>query len=154
MKCENNIASTLEDFIPHYGAPNALFSDNSRSQIGRAVQDTLCMYAINDFQCEPHHPHQNYAEQSIQEVKKLGNTLLDRSVSPPSLSLLCVQHVVYILNRRSTKGLLLKTPLEAATGQQPDISDILAFHWYEPVFLITIHLPVLNLHTPPILKND
>ena len=25
-------------------------------------------------------------------------------------------------------------PLETATGQQPDISAILAFHWYEPVY--------------------
>jgi hypothetical protein len=31
MRRENNIAGTLEDFIRHYGAPNALFSDNAQS---------------------------------------------------------------------------------------------------------------------------
>jgi hypothetical protein len=56
---ENNIASTLEDFIRHYGAPNALFIDNAKSQIGCAVQEILHMYAIKDFQCEPHHQHWN-----------------------------------------------------------------------------------------------
>ena len=70
MRCENNIAGTLEDFICFYGAPTALFSDNAKSQIGRAVQEILRMYAIKDFQCEPHHQHQNYAERHIQEVKK------------------------------------------------------------------------------------
>jgi hypothetical protein len=134
MRRENNIAGTLEDFIRHYGAPNALFSDNAKSQVGRAVQEILCMYAIKDFQCEHHHQYQNYAEQCIQEVKKLSNTLLDCSGSPPSLWLLCVQHFVYILNHLSTNGLQWKTPLEAGTGQQPDISAILEFHWYEPVY--------------------
>jgi hypothetical protein len=37
MRHESNVAGTLEDFIRHYGAPNALFSDNAKSQIGRAV---------------------------------------------------------------------------------------------------------------------
>jgi hypothetical protein len=134
MRHENNIAGTLEDLIRHYGAPNALFSDTAKSQISHAVQEFLHMYAIKDFQCEPHHQHQNYAERCIQEVKKLSNTFLDRSGSPPSLWLLCVQHAVYILNHLSTKGLQWKTPLEAATGQQPDISAILAFHWCEPVY--------------------
>jgi hypothetical protein len=72
MRRENNIAGTLEDFTRQYGATNALFSDNAKSQIGLAVQETLHMYAIKNFQCEPHHQHQNYAERCIQEVKKLS----------------------------------------------------------------------------------
>ena len=134
MRCENNLAGAPEDFIRHHGAPNAIFSDNAKSQTGRAVQEILRMYAIKDFQCEPHHQHQNFAERRIQEVKKLSNTLLDHSGSPPSLWILCVQHVVYLLNRLSTESLHWKTPLEAATGQTPDISALLAFHWYEPVY--------------------
>jgi hypothetical protein len=102
MRRANNIAGILEDFIRFYGAPTALFSDNAKSQIGRAVQEILRMYAIKDFQCETHHQHQNYAERRIQEVQKLSNTLLDRSGYPPSLWLLCVQHIVYLLNHLST----------------------------------------------------
>lgn len=134
MRRESHMVGTLEDFIRQYGAPNALFSDNAKTQIGRAALEILRMYAIKDFQCEPHHQHQNFAERRIQEVKKLSNSLLDRTGSPPTLWLLCVKHVVYILNRLSTESLQWKTPLEAATGQQPDISAILAFHWYEPVY--------------------
>jgi hypothetical protein len=66
MRRENNIAGTLENFICHHGAPNDLFSDNAKSQIGRAVQEILRMYAIKDFQCEPHYQPQNFAERLIQ----------------------------------------------------------------------------------------
>jgi hypothetical protein len=59
MKSGNNFDVTLEDFIHHYGTPNALFSENSKAQTGHAVQKILCIYAIKDFQCEPRHQHQN-----------------------------------------------------------------------------------------------
>jgi hypothetical protein len=121
MRSENNIAGTLEDFIHHYGATNTLFSDNSKAQTGCAVQQILRMYAIKDFQCEPHHQHQNYAERHIQEVKKLTNALLDHTSSPPSLWLLCVQHVVNILN----------SPLKACSGK-PHLKQILVNNRISP----------------------
>jgi hypothetical protein len=49
MKTESEMAVTLEAFIRFHGAPNALFSDNAKAQIGRVVQDILRMYAIKDF---------------------------------------------------------------------------------------------------------
>jgi Reverse transcriptase (RNA-dependent DNA polymerase) len=134
MKTGDEMAGTLQDFIRHHGAPNALFSDNAKAQIGHAVQEILRMYAIKDFQCEPYHQHQNYAERRIQEVKKLSNQLMDRTNTSPHLWLLCVNYSIYLLNRLATASLDWKTPIEAATGQQPDISALLAFRWYEPVY--------------------
>ena len=134
MKTDHEMASTFEDFIRSYGAPNALFNDNAKSQIGKAVAEILRMYAIKDFQCEPHHQHQNPAERQIQEVKKRCNVLMDRTGSPPQYWLLCTKYVVYLLNRVSLTSLQHRTPLEAATGQQPDISALLAFHWFQPVY--------------------
>jgi hypothetical protein len=49
MKTDREMAGTLEDFIRFHGAPNALFSDNAKAQIGRAVQEILRMYAIKYF---------------------------------------------------------------------------------------------------------
>jgi hypothetical protein len=134
MKTDHEMAHTLEDFIRSYGAPNVLFSDNARAQIGKTVHEILRMYAIKDFQCEPHHQHQNFAERQIQEVKKRCNILMDRTGTPATYWLLCAEYAVYILNRLSSPTLNQKTPLEVATGQQPDISAILAFHWYQPVY--------------------
>ena len=92
------------------------------------------MYAIDDFQCEPHHQHQNPAERRIQDVKRLSNTLMDRTGSPSKFWLLCLLYTVYVLNRLSTESLQWKTPMEAAFGQKPDISALLAFRWWEPVY--------------------
>jgi hypothetical protein len=134
MKSESEMASTFEDFIRCFEAPNALFSDNAKAQIGKAVHEILRMYAIADFQCEPHHQHQNPAERRIQDVKKLCNQLMDRTNTPPNLWLLCTLYVIYMLNRLATASLDWKTPIEAATGQQPDISALISFRWFEPVY--------------------
>ena len=54
MKEGDEMPSTLEDFIRQHAAPNALFSENAKSQVEHAVHDILPMYAIEDFQCEPY----------------------------------------------------------------------------------------------------
>ncbi len=55
MKTESEMPGTLLDFIRKFGAPNGLFSDNAKVQIGKTVQTILRMYAIDDLQSEPHH---------------------------------------------------------------------------------------------------
>jgi Reverse transcriptase (RNA-dependent DNA polymerase) len=134
MKTDGEMASTLEDFIRTYGAPKSLFSDNAKAQIGKAVHDILRMYSIGNFQCEPHHQHQNPAERRIQELKRISTTIMERTNTPPSLWLLALNYTMYLLNRLSVKSLSWKTPIEMAFGQQPDVSALIAFRWYEPVY--------------------
>jgi hypothetical protein len=49
------MSKTLEDLIRNHGAPNSLFSDNTKAQCGKLVLDILRLYGIKDFQSEPHH---------------------------------------------------------------------------------------------------
>jgi hypothetical protein len=42
--------------------------------------------------------------------------------------------VAYLLKHLSTASLEWKTPIEVATGQQPDILSLIAFRWYEPMY--------------------
>jgi hypothetical protein len=64
----------------------------------------------------------------------MSNQLMVLTNTPPNLWLLCVNYFIYILNRLATESIGWKTSLEAATEQQPDISAILAFLWFEPVY--------------------
>ena len=48
--------------------------------------------------------------------------------------LLCLLYVVYLQNHLAVESLGWKTPLEVATGQQPDVSALLQFRWWEPVY--------------------
>jgi hypothetical protein len=103
------------------------------------------MYCIDDMQSEPHHQHQNPAERRIQDIKKVSNHLMDRTGTPAEYWLLSLLHTTYVLNRLATEKLNWLTPYEKATGQQPDISAILAFFIGGNLFTM---LPRLHTLTP------
>ena len=134
MKLASNMVGTLEDLIRKRGAPNNLRSDNAKEQVCKAVAEVLRMYSIQDFQCEPHHQHQNPAERRIQDVKKLSDNIMDKTGTPSPMWLLCLFYVIYLFNHTATESLDWKTPIEAATGQKPDVSALLQFRWWEPVY--------------------
>ena len=127
----------LEDNIRKRGAMDKLISDRAKSEISNRVKDILRSYHISDYQSEPKHQHQNFAERRYQTVKKLTNRVLDRSGAPPNCWLLAVLYVVFILNRLATQSLDWRTPLEKLTGETPDISPILKYDFYEPVYFAT-----------------
>ena len=64
----------------------------------------------------------------------MSNIIMDRTNTPTNLWYLCLEYVVYVLNHLATKSLKWRTPIEAATGDTPDISNLLQFHWYESVY--------------------
>ena len=62
---------------------------------------------------------------------------MDRTGSPTAYWILCTKYVVYLQNRLylpCTPASSKNIPLEVATGQQPDVSALLAFHRYQPVY--------------------
>ena len=91
------------------------------------------MYGVRNFQCEPHHQHQNPAERKIQEVKKLTNGIMDRTGTQAKYWLLCLLFCVSLLNHLAVESLAWETPIYRATGQRPDISKFLIFHFNEKV---------------------
>jgi hypothetical protein len=133
MTRESEMPGTFEDFIRQVGAPNSLFSDNSKVQIGKKCNEILRMYGISNFQCEPHHQHQNPAERKIQEVKKMTNAIMDRTGTKAKYWLLCLLFCVTLLNHLASASLDWETPTYKATGQRPDISKFLIFHFNEKV---------------------
>ena len=133
MHRESEMPGTFEDFIRQVGAPNSLFSDNSKVQIGKKCTEILRMYGIMNFQCEPHHQHQNPAERKIQEVKKMTNAIMDRTGTKAKYWLLCLLFCVTLLNHLASASLDWETPIYKATGQRPDISKFLIFHFNEKV---------------------
>ena len=136
MSTESEMHKTLSQFISLHGAPDCLFSDNAKAQIGNNVQDILRHYHIKQKTSEPHQQNQNYAERRIQDVKSTTNGVMDRTGTPECLWLLCMTYVVYLLNRMAVDSLDGRTPLEVAHNQRPDISSLLNFRWYEPVYYL------------------
>ena len=111
-----------------------LLSDGAKAKISNRVKDILQYYSIEDWLSEPHNQHQNKAERRWGVIKPLVNLVLKRTGAPAYTWLLVLLYVIYILNRTATPSLGWKTPLEVLDGDTPDISAILQYQFWEPVY--------------------
>jgi hypothetical protein len=61
-------------------------------------------------------------------------TILDHTGSPSYLWLLCLMYVCFLLNITSSKDLNGSLPIKVLTGSMNDISPLLNFRWYKPIY--------------------
>jgi len=134
MSSESQIPDTLRDLLRDRGAPNNIKSDCAKSQQSHAFKDILRHYRIGQYFSEPYQQNQNPAERRIQDVKKDVNTIMDRTGTPPEFWLLCTLFVVYLSNVLAAESLGFITPTQIACGYVPDVSSLLHFHWWQPVY--------------------
>ena len=120
-----------------------LLSDSAKTEISNKVMDILRAYHISNWHSEPYHQNQNPAEWRYRTIKSWTNTVMNRSGAPANCWLLCLIYVHYLLNHIACTALDGKIPLLALTGIAPDISIILLFTFYQPVFYATYdqHFP-------------
>ena len=143
MKSGKQFVNTLEDNIRRRGAMDKLLSDSAKTEISHKVMDILRAYHISNWHSEPYHQNQNPAEWRYRTIKSWTNTVMNRSGAPANCWLLCLIYVCYLLNHIACTALDGKVPLLALTGITPDISIILLFTFYQPVFYATYdqHFP-------------
>lgn len=134
MKTDAQFVNTLEDIIRERGAPSRLLSDSAIVIRSSRVKDILRALYIGQWTSEPHRQHQNVMERRYQTAKRLTNLLLDRSGCPPSCWLLCLQYVCTVLNCTACQSLNWSIPLTVLLGVTIDVSPLLRFHWFQPVF--------------------
>ena len=134
MKTDKQFVNTLQDNIRQRGAMEKLISDRAQVEISYRVNEILRALCIQDWQSEPYHQHQNFAERHYQKVKDHSNRVMDRSGAPPELWLHCLKYVCFVLNHLATESLDWRTPLEYLTGTTPDISVLLRFSFWERVY--------------------
>ena len=101
---------------------NTLISDGGSYEISKKVTDLLRSLFVADYQSEPYHQHQNKAENQWGTAKRWVNKIMNSSGCPPSGRLLCLIYVCVLLNHMSSPPLDGLPPLQALTGQTPDIS--------------------------------
>ena len=136
MKRDSQFVNTLEDVIRDRGAPNRLLSDHAITIRSNRVLDVLRALCIGQWTSEPHRQHQNTMERRYQTAKRITNIVMERSGSPASCWLLCMQYVCTVLNCTVCRSLDWKVPLTVLLGTTIDVSPLLRFHWYQPVFYV------------------
>jgi hypothetical protein len=139
MSTDKQFVNTLEDNIRYRGAMDKLISDLAQLEISNRAKDLLRAIAIDDWQSEPGYQHQNFAERRYNTLKTTSNTVMNRYGAPDYTWLLSLMYVCYLLNHTATKSLGWRTPLEKLDGQTPDISAILNYHFWEPVYYMIEH---------------
>ena len=91
---------------------------------------------IPQWQCKTHYQHQNPAERRFEVVKRLTNRTLAKYNVPSKFWLLCMTYAAFVLNHTVDLNLAgdTMTPYTMATFQVTDISPMLCFHLWEPVY--------------------
>ena len=134
MKSKKEFVNTLEDNIRYRGAMDKLVSDMAQEEISKKVKDILRNYRIKDWQSEPYHQHQNFAERKYQMIKSYVNTIMNRTGAIPETWLLCMKYVCFLHNHLAAESLNWRTPYEMLTGSTPDVSVLMQFHFWEPIY--------------------
>jgi hypothetical protein len=124
MKTDKEFVNALEDNIRHRGAMDKLISDRAKAEISKKVSDITRAYHIDQWQSEPNHQHQNYAERRIATVEANANKILNKTGAPNSTWLLCVSYICFLFNHLAHESLHDHTPLEILNGSTPDISVV------------------------------
>ena len=134
IKSQKQFINTLYDNIRFRGAMTTLITDGGKYEVSKNVADLLRSLFIKQYESEPYHQHQNKAEQRYGVVKRYINTLMNLTGAPAHCWLLCLLYVCSLLNATSSPALGGLTPLQALTGQVPDVSQFLHFSFWEPIY--------------------
>ena len=89
---------------------------------------------IQHYHSEPYHQHQNKAENHFGLTKLYTNTVMNTSGCPACCWLLCLQYICVVLNHLASPTLQGICPVQALEGTTPDVSFMLHFSFYEPVY--------------------
>ena len=134
IKSTKQFINTLSDNIRKRGAMDTLISDGGKYEISKRVTDLLRSLFIKDYQSEPYHQHQNKAENRFGLAKRYTNTVMNTSGCPACCWLLCLQCICVVLNHLASPTLQGICPVQALEGTTPDISFLLHFSFYEPIY--------------------
>ena len=134
LKSTKQFINTLSDNIRKQGAMDTLISDGGKYEISQRVTDLLRSLFIQDYQSEPYHQHQNKAENCFGLAKRYTNTVMNTSGCPAFCWLLCLQYICVVLNHLASPTLQGICPVQALQGTTPDVSFMLHFSFYEPVY--------------------
>ena len=136
MRTESDFAATAyPDFLRHEGIPTILRRDRGRAQRSQKVLDINRQYLIGDEFSEPYHQQQNPVEKNaIQWLKIHSKVLLDRTNAPPSLWLAAMEYLAEIHNHTAKETLRWAIPMTLRHGDTRDISHLLMFSFFEPVY--------------------
>jgi len=136
MKNKGEAPLALQELIQDIGIPQHIHTDGAKEMVLGNMKKTCNEYGIKMSQTEKASPWQNKTEIEIRELKKHARRLMGRTRTPIKLWDFCAHYVSHLHNHivRPLADLHGRTPYERITGNTPDISELLEFEWYQPIW--------------------
>ena len=92
-------------------------------------------FGVGDGMTEPHHPHQNPAENhAVRWIKQHTELVMNITGAPEYVWPDCVEWLVSCHNVTAHEALGYRTPYEKRHGSTPDISAFILFHFWEKIY--------------------
>jgi hypothetical protein len=136
MSSKSDVADTLLAFIQEVCIPSAIHSDDAK-EITQGRFKKLCSeYEIPTSTTEPYSPWQNRAECGIRKLKRHVHRKMKSRNVPQQLWDFCCKWSCDVKSKTSGTAFQLegRTPYEAILGDTPDISSLIDYDFYEPVW--------------------
>ena len=106
MKTESEGPQAYEDFIREEGCPTLLRRDNSKMQTGDDFTSINRHFCIKDGYTEPHHPHQNPAENhAARWLKHHAQTVMNITGAPDYVWPVCLTWIADVHNFTANEAL-------------------------------------------------
>ena len=134
----NQFLGAMQDRVCTRGVPTKLIANNAPIYRGQKVTKYLHNLVLPLWQCETKYQNQNSAENRYETVKRHTNRTMDRSGALPAAWLLCLVNVCFCLNHCIDPNLGdgTKSPLMMANFVQNDISPLIFFFFWQPVYYL------------------
>ncbi|MGH7955191.1 MAG: hypothetical protein ACREOZ_04445, partial [Gloeomargaritales cyanobacterium] len=150
LKKKEHAIRSLQAFLRDVGIPNKICFDGAKEfGISADFQAELLRYKIQEHPSEPYHQHQNRAESSNRDVKRLIHKILGRSGAPDRYWCYAAELAENILNFTAKASLNWRPPTEVATGDTPDISALYYFQFFDKAKYTTPGIPFPNTKDLP-----
>jgi len=137
MSHKSDAGHALSELIQDVGIPYHMHTDKAKELILGTWKKVCREHGIRMSNTEPHAPQQNRAEGAIQELKRHTSRFMSRTNTPQRLWDFAAVYTAELRNRLALPLYQLhgRTPIDALTGNTPDISEYLDFEWYQPIWI-------------------
>ena len=137
MKSKSQFPEALADFLRNVGIPNVLRRDNAKEENSAEVKKQLRKMLIGDEFSEPGMQFQNTVEPgAIKWIKAFTERLLNTTGAPDCLWFEALEYLTELHNCTAKESMRWQVPKTVRFGHTIDISHLLAFEFYEPVYYL------------------
>ena len=131
---DKQFPKALYEVIRQSGAMDILISDNAAALMSEQVQQLTRTLQIKFKTIEPYNKNQSFSERTWQNTKHRIELTMNISNAPPECWLLCGQWIIFVTNRLACERLHWRSAFEWMKGVTPDITIIMCFIFFEPVY--------------------